>query len=183
MLAQVKRAAAIAWSGCHSRHGRIAVDRRRARIGTRRLAGPRAMVMSTMLASSTIDPRFSSMLGLWSISAAIELTICLAPTADLADRVIGRPPTSTQIQRRAHDEHCPVRDVPRHERIRRQSPDGFEARNAVDQAAALTSIFFGSATAAGVFGNVTVNTPLPKSALILSRSIPSGSVNVRWNEP
>lgn len=37
------------------------------------------MVMSAMLASSTIDPRFSSMLELWSISVAIELTICLVP--------------------------------------------------------------------------------------------------------
>jgi hypothetical protein len=75
----VKRAAAIAWSGWHGRHRRIAINRRRARIGTRLLAGPRAMVMSAMLASSTIDPRFSSMLELWSISVAIELTICLVP--------------------------------------------------------------------------------------------------------
>ena len=50
---------------------------------------------------------------------------------------------------------------------------------AVDQAAAFTSIFFGSATAAEFFGRLKVKTPLLNSALILSRSTPSGRVKVR----
>ena len=51
-----------------------------------------------------------------------------------------------------------------------------------DQAATLTSIFFVSAAVAGSFGNVTVSTPVEKSASIIERSTPSGSQNDRTGE-
>jgi len=49
--------------------------------------------------------------------------------------------------------------------------------------AALTEIFFCGCIASAVFGRVTVNTPLLKVASILSASMPSGTGNVRSNDP
>jgi hypothetical protein len=48
---------------------------------------------------------------------------------------------------------------------------------------AFTSIFFCCFCASAVFGKVSVSTPLAKSALILSRSMPSGSEKLRWKAP
>ncbi len=58
-----------------------------------------------------------------------------------------------------------------------------ERQRTANQAAAFTSIFFCCSTAFAVFGMVMVSTPLANSAAILSRSTPSGTVKLRWNEP
>lgn len=48
---------------------------------------------------------------------------------------------------------------------------------------AFTSIFFCCFTASAVLGRVSKRTPAENEASILSRSMPSGSVKVRWKEP
>lgn len=67
--------------------------------------------------------------------------------------------------------------------LARNRPSPANERGVLRQAAAFTSIFFGSAFALAVFGKVTVSTPLANSAAILSGSTSSGSAKLRRNAP
>lgn len=63
--------------------------------------------------------------------------------------------------------------------LRRRDARCAPPRQAADFTFTLRSLFFAS----GVFGKVTVNTPLVKSAEIASALMPEGRDSLRWNAP